>query len=454
MANKQTKVSDFFKADVPSYGAYDNTRKLCSYVDGLKISMRKILYTLLKKYGKEKVKTEAVANTCAAFTNYLHGAANLGGVCDTMAQSFVGANNYPLVDGNSGGFGTRINPTCAANRYTKIAASDIIRAVLNDDDMEIIGRQFFEGDWIEPKFFVPTFPVLFLNGSHGMSTGFSHDIYPRNPEEVAEYIKKKLSGTANPRIDLLPWFRGHTGKVAWNEETQRNESFGVYVRNNMNSYTVTELPIGMEYQKYVELLDKLEENGTIQDYDDKCDPKTDKILFEIKTTREFTRKHETERSVYETFKLVKSLPETLCCIDENNRVREFSSVKEILDAFIDIRLKYYKTRKEHILKTLKADIEKLLSKYLFVEGIVKKTIVVSNRKKTDVEAQLDKVDRITKIDGSYDYLLAIPIYQLTAEKLEELKRQILEKKDLFKKTKETTAEAMWLGDLKELRKKL
>ena len=49
MTNKQVPVSEFFKNDVPSYGAYDNTRKLCSYVDGLKISMRKILYTLLKK---------------------------------------------------------------------------------------------------------------------------------------------------------------------------------------------------------------------------------------------------------------------------------------------------------------------------------------------------------------------------------------------------------------------
>ena len=454
MTNKQVPISEFFKNDVPSYGCYDNCRKIANYVDGLKISMRKILYTLLKKYGKEKTKTEAVANVAAAFTNYLHGAANLGGVCDTMAQSFVGANNYPLIEGNSGGFGTRINPTCAANRYTKIAASDVIRKVLDPDDMEIIGRQFFEGDWIEPKFFMPVFPMLFLNGSHGMSTGFSHDIYPRNPAEVMEYIKKKLSGTANPRMELLPWFRGHTGKVEYNKEAGRNESFGVYVKNNMNSYTVTELPIGMEYQKYKETLDKLEENGTIQDYDDKCDPKTDKILFEIKTTREFTRKHDSERSVYEALKLVKSLPETLCCIDENNRVREFSSVKEILDAFIDIRLKYYKTRKEHILKTLKADIEKLLSKYLFVEGIVKKTIVVSNRKKADVEAQLDKIQRIIKVDGSYDYLLALPIHQLVSEKLDELKKQIQDKKDLFKATKETAVETMWTNDLHEFKKAL
>ena len=249
------------------------------------------------------------------------------------------------------------------------------------------------------------------------------------------------------------------GKVAWNEETQRNESFGVYVRNNMNSYTVTELPIGMEYQKYVELLDKLEENGTIQDYDDKCDPKTDRILFEIKTTREFTRKHETERSVYEVLKLVKSLPETLCCIDENNRVREFSSVKEILDSFIEIRLEFYKARKDHILKKLKDAITKNLSMYLFVKGVVDGTkgvvdgtIKVAKKKKAEIEAQLEKTEKIVKIDGSYSYLLGMPIWSLTAEKLDELKAKIKELKDEFDAAKAKTPEAMWTDDLKELKK--
>ena len=92
--------------------------------------------------------------------------------------------------------------------------------------------------------------------------------------------------------------------------------------------------------------------------------------------------------------------------------------------------------------------------YLFVEGIVKKTIVVSNRKKADVEAQLDKVQRIIRIDGSYDYLLALPIHQLTTEKLDELKKQIQDKKDLFKTTKETTVETMWTNDLHEFKKVL
>ena len=446
-------ITDFYEKDVPAFASYDNLRKI-NGIDGLKLSQRKIIWTAFKRCRTDWLKTDTMCAQTQIDTNYIHGAANLEVVIDNMAANYIGSNNYALLTGNSGGFGCRISPRPSAGRYTRIKLSEISKKLFLPIDNEIIEKQFFEGQYIEPKFLIPIFPILFLNGSSGMSTGFSNQIYPRNPVEVIEYIKKKLSGTANPRMELLPWFKGHTGKVEYNKDVERNESFGVYVKNNMNSYTITELPIGMEYQKYIETLDKLVENGTIQDYDDKCDPKTDKILFEIKTTREFTRKHNSERSVYEALKLVKSLPETLCCIDENNRVKEFSSVKEILDAFIDIRLKYYKTRKEYILKTLKADIEKLLSKYLFVEGIVKKTIIVSNRKKTDVEMQLNKIDRIIRIDGSYDYLLALPIHQLTSEKLNELKKQIQDKKDMFKATKETAVETMWTNDLHEFKKAL
>jgi DNA topoisomerase II len=449
------KVSDFFKTDLPSWGAYDNTRKIASYIDGQKISMRKIIYTLMKKYpGHEKVKTETVANITAAFTNYLHGAQNLCSVCDTMAQSFIGANNFALLEGNSGGFGTRCNPTCAAPRYTKVALSGIIKKLVNADDEEIVGQQYFEGDWIEPLFFVPVFPMLFLNGSHGLSTGFSQDIWPRNPSEVIEYIKKKLAGTEHPRMSLLPWFRGHLGKVAYNKELDRNESFGVITKNTMTSYTITELPIGIEYQKYVEFLDKLCDSSMIVDYSDKCDPKTDKILFEVKTTRDFTKKHEDERKLQEAFHLVKSLPETLCCLDESSRVREFSSVQEILDAFIDIRLKYYSKRKAWLLDTLKSSMELLVSKYVFIKAVVDKKVIVSNKKKDDILKQVEKLDKVIKQDGTYDYLLKMPIWQLTYEKLEELKKQIQEAKDTWKKTKETSIQDMWTADLHELKKAL
>ena len=453
MGAKQKLVSDFFKVDLPAYGSYDNIRKIASYVDGFKNSQRKIIFTMLRKYPRDYVKTETLANVCAAFTNYLHGAANLGGVVNTMAQSFVGANNYPLLTGNSGGFGSRITPTCAASRYTRVSQSALLKSLLVESDDHIIGQQLFEGDLIEPKYFVPVFPVLLLNGSSGLSTGFSQDIYPRNPDEVILYIKKKLAGTEKPRMALLPWFKGHLGTVAVNEDTGAAESFGVITKNSSTSYTVTELPIGVEVQKYVEQLDKMCDNGTIQDYRNGCNTKTDKIFFEIKTTREFTKKNE-GRKLYETLKLVKTLPETLNCIDENNRVREFDSIQDILDAFISIRLKYYKARKDYLLKHLESNLKQMASKWIFCDGIIKKTIIVANTKKADIVKQLEAIPKIVKVNQSYDYLLHIPIYQITKEKIEELKEQIKAMKAEYEAVKASTPESMWLKDLQDFKKAL
>lgn len=446
-------LTEYYENDVPAYANYDNIRKL-NGIDGLKLSQRKVVYAAFKRCYNSWLKTDTMCAQTQIDTNYIHGAANLEVVIDNMVANYVGANNYPLLIGNSGGFGCRISPRPSAGRYTRIHLADIAKKLFLEIDNEILEKQVFEGDEIEPKFFVPIFPVMFLNGASGMSTGFSNEILPRNPAEVIEYIKKKIAGTERPRMQLLPWFKGHFGKVEFNKELNRNESFGVVTRNNTTSYTITELPIGTEYQKYVEFLDKLCDNGTIVDYDDKCDPKTDKILFNIKTTREFTKKHTDERKLYDAFHLIKSLPEVLCCIDENNRVKEFNSIQDILDMFINIRLKFYDKRKKYILETLKSKISELVSKYTFVLGIVKKTIVVSNKKKDDIIKQIDPIDKIIKIDGSYDYLLRMPIHSLTTEKLAELKQQIIDTKAEFDKVKSTTIQDMWLGDLHELKKAL
>lgn len=446
-------LTEYYENDVPAYANYDNIRKL-NGIDGLKLSQRKVVYAAFKRCYNSWLKTDTMCAQTQIDTNYIHGAANLEVVIDNMVANYVGANNYPLLIGNSGGFGCRISPRPSAGRYTRIHLADIAKKLFLEIDNEILEKQVFEGDEIEPKFFVPIFPVMFLNGASGMSTGFSNEILPRNPAEVIEYIKKKIAGTERPRMQLLPWFKGHLGKVEFNKELNRNESFGVVTRNNTTSYTITELPIGTEYQKYVEFLDKLCDNGTIVDYDDKCDPKTDKILFNIKTTREFTKKHTDERKLYDAFHLIKSLPEVLCCIDENNRVKEFNSIQDILDMFINIRLKFYDKRKKYILESLKSKISELVSKYTFVLGIVKKTIVVSNKKKDDIIKQIDPIDKIIKIDGSYDYLLRMPIHSLTTEKLAELKQQIIDTKAEFDKVKATTIQDMWLGDLHELKKVL
>jgi len=57
------------------------------------------------------------------------------------------------------------------------------------------------------------------------------------------------------------------------------------------------------------------------------------------------------------------------------------------------------------------------------------------------------------IDGSYDYLLRMPIYSLTKEVFDKLKADFLEKKDEIQKMEQTDPKDMYVDDLTELKKK-
>ena len=444
-------VSEFYQTEAINYASYDNLRKLAGMVDGLKMSQRKLLHTMRQKFSKEYVKTETFANICTAMTQYLHGSQNLVGVASGMAQSFIGSNNFPLFKGNSGGFGTRINPTFAAGRYTRMTLSEIAELLFDKKDDPVLEEQIFEGDVIEPRTFVPVFPVIFLNGSNGMSTGFSETIFPRNPKDVISYIKAKLDGKDTSKIKLAPWFKGFKGNIVIGKSGVY-EIQGVITKNNSTSYTISEIPIGFEYAKYVEFLDKLCDDGVIVDYDDNCDTKTDDIMFAIKTSREFTRNHPDQESLIKEFKLSKTLPENLCFIDTANKVKVFDSVESLLDDFIDIRYGLYIKRKERLLRTLKAELCRLAARFVFCKSVIDGTLVISNRSKADISADMEHIDKLIKIDGTFDWLLRMPIHSISTDTMTELKSQIIAKKEEYTKIQNTSEKTMWEEDLDKLSK--
>lgn len=445
-------ITEFFEESKPAFGSYDLLRKLPNYIDGLKVSQRKLLWTGFSK-ARDFIKTDSFANLTTVETAYVHGSGNLCGVCDSLVQEFVGANNYQLFEGNTSGWGCRINPVVSAPRYTRLRLSKNAPLLFEENDLNIVERQYFEQQWIEPRHLMPVFPVLFLNGSSGISLGFSCTIYPRNPRLVIDYIKKRLSGVEHPRIELAPWFRGFTGKVVKNAEGNY-ESHGVIVRHHTTSYSITEIPVGMDYQKYVAFLDKLCDDKVIVDYEDCCEPKHDTILFKIKTTRQFTSEHESEESLLKVFRLTKSLPENLNCIDENNKIREFNTVEEILEDYIRIRKTYYEKRKDYLTKKLRGELDVLISKYVFCDGVVNETIRVTKVPKDKIIENISKIEKIVKVNDSYDYLLRIPIVQLTKEKLEELEAQIRKGAEELKRVMASTVESMWTEDLKVFSKNI
>lgn len=74
--------------------------------------------------------------------------------------------------------------------------------------------------------------------------------------------------------------------------------------------------------------------------------------------------------------------------------------------------------------------------------IINKTLIINNKPRKVIEEELEnpkhKGGPYTRIEGSYDHLLGMPIYSLTKEKVDDLLKQKAEKEkqlsDLQKKS--------------------
>jgi DNA topoisomerase-2 len=447
-----TKLEDFFNTDYVDSASYDNLRKIGSITDGLKNSSRKIIHTMIDKNIKEKTKVARLASTIAEHTEYLHGELGLAGVMVNLAQNFVGANNIPYIK-RDGNFGTRHKPAAAAPRYIKTRKEDYLDKLYMKEDYPVLIEQQFEGIKIEPRYFVPILPMLLVNGSEGISSGFAQKILPRNPKTIVSELNKVLKGTKKLENVKLgsPYWEGFQGRVEEDAETKGKWLvYGNLIRENKNSIKITEVPIGFTLDKYVEVLDALEDKNVIQNYQDKSDTKKDLYNFNLKVRRDFSDKHN-DQKLYEKLKLVKSMSENYTCIDQNNRIKVYNSAEEIFIDYYNLRLDYYNKRKEYLLGKYKRDLDFLNSRYVFVKGVVDGKILVNNKTKSNIVGQLDKIDKIIKEEDSYDYLLRMPIYSLTKEKLDEIKKKIKDTKELITTLKNKKSEEMWLEDLENVK---
>ena len=456
---QEITLTEFFDTDYPSFGAYDNLRKMPSIIDGLKLSQRKVIYTMLKKFPNPSTenKTARLASYVAAETEYVHGEQSLCGVLDSMAAYFTGSNSFPLIAGH-GNFGSRFQGfgSAAAPRYTYVSLAKLTTELFNKDDLVLCPSQIFEGTEIEPTFFMPILPLVFLNGSEGLSVGWRTQIYPRDPQDIIKYISQVIKGVKNPvnPNEFVPYFRGFKGvtklmDVEGPVGVFRKEfvNFGIINKLSNTKLKITEIPIGFNHASYIKILDRLVERQTIVDYDDESDPKSDTFEFTISVKRTFFEQNSTEDEWIKTFRLSTTLNEQLNCIDRNNQVAEYTCVKDMLDDFIKIRLEYSQKRKEYLLNKYSETFKLSASRYVWCKGIIQETIKIKNKPKADIEKQLENIKHIIKHDGTYNYLFNMPITSITFEKMEELKKTMLDIKEKIATVNAQTANSITAADL-------
>lgn len=436
------QLSNFFNSDFVDYASYDNLRKIGSCIDGLKNASRKVIFTVLEKNIKEPIKVSQLANKVAEFAEYLHG--SLDGVVVNLGQDFAGTNNVPLLQ-KKGNFGTRFAQEASAPRYIFTYGSKNLFTLFKKEDLKILKEQMFEGERIEPVFYVPTLPLILVNGSEGVSSGFAQKILPRNPKSIIKYLTNKIQGKRSNKDLLKPFFNDFKGTVEQGETSFQWLIKGKIERTNKNQITISEIPVGYDLKTYIKVLKTLEDNKIILDWDDLSDKE---FKFIVKMNPKDLDKL-SEDEILDKLKLVKKVTENLTCLNANNQIQEFQSVEEILDYYFKVKMEYLGKRKDYLVQELKTDLDILNAKITFIKAILDKSLVIEKQPKDKIVKNLEKIITV-KVQDSYDYLLNMPLYSLTLEKIKALTETLKNSKLKLRETQEKTLENFWLEDLEEI----
>lgn len=460
--------SDFVNKELVCFAKYDVMRAIPSMVDGFKPSQRKVLFSAFKRNLKSDVKVAQFAGYIAEHSAYHHGEASLQGTIIGMAQDFVGSNNINLFF-PSGQFGTRLmgGKDAASPRYIYTRLERIARTIFHPDDDALLEYQNEEGQSIEPKWYMPVIPMALINGAEGIGTGWSTSVPNYNPRDIIRLLKRIIKKQSLDKESLCPWYRGFKGSIMINDNSESSsyEVVGLASKTGSNSIDITELPVKRWTQDYKEFLVKLADGG-----DDGNQARIDDIReYHTENSVHFTitgsadqMKALVNEGLEKSLKLRSTISITnMMFFDKEGKIKRYGSEMELLFEFATLRVEYYQKRKDFLVDRLRREKELLDAKVKFILLVIRNELVVGNRKKSELLVDLKQRgfksqqhimgksgsdEDIDKGNG-YDYLLGMPIWSLTYERVEELKRQSNEKTAELNNLEKMTIEDLWIRDL-------
>lgn len=427
------KITDFIHQDFVNFSLADLHRSIASVCDGLKPSQRKVMFTCLKKKIKNELKVAQLAAMTAEFTSYHHGEVSLADTIVKLAQDYIGSNNTNLLE-PCGQFGTRLQggKDASQTRYIFTHLTQSAQMIFDPLDEPVLNYLDDDGRSIEPEYFVPVLPMVLINGTEGIGTGFSTYVPPYNPEDVKANIIRALEG--KPLVPMNPWFKGFKGTVTKDEEDGTWITRGVCTPVGGNKYHVKELPPGRWTQDFKEHLESLVDKGTISGYRDNS---TTEVV-------DFVVDGYDGKDVHKDLKMTKAVHTTnMHLFHPKDGIKKYSSAEDILVDFVGIRLDTYKKRKAHMIKTLSEECKLLSEKARFIQMVVDNELVVFRRKRQEIETDL----KGKGFEEPFDHLMNIKTYQYTEEAIEKMLSEEQSLKVKLTELKKLSTVDMWKLDV-------
>ena len=338
--------------------------------------------------------------------------------------------------------------------------------------------------------YIPILPMVLVNGADGIGTGWATKIPNFNPREIVDNLLRMINGQ-EPK-EMVPWFKNFRGSFATLGH-QKYVCNGEVATLGSNRVEITELPIRTWTTAYREDIEKMmtgdEKTGPaqIQDFKDYNTDQTIRMVVQME--EEKLRKAEEGKGLHVFFKLQTTMSTTsMVLFDHMGCLRTFETVQDILVEFFNLRLEYYGKRKAYMEGMMGAEAAKLSNQARFILEKCKGDLKIENKKKQAMieeltrrkydsdpvkawkESQAVEEDEEEVPEGEepsqelvatkkskgpdYDYLMSMPMWNLTQEKIDELCKKRDEKRQELDELKATSKEELWRRDLQEFLAKL
>lgn len=504
---QEVTYSEFVDKELIHFSKMDNERSIPSITDSFKPSHRKILFALLKKNQKSEIKVAQLASYVAEHTAYKHGEKSMEESIVNMGQRFVGSNNIYLLH-PCGNFGYRRmgGAEHASSRYIFTYLDPITRKIFIEDDDCILKYLEDEGDSIEPECYYPIIPMILVNGTKGIGTGWSTDVPHFNIEDICKNLIRKLDGKEMKMIH--PWYYGFNGEIE-EESPGKYKVSGKFEVIDRDTVRVTEIPVkgGLcwieDYSEFVKSLiydEKLNKNGRV--YDIKSDCGNNEICIDVifrpgQLQSMIKNSIDGKEEIEKYLKLSAKLGMTnMWLYNTKGVITHYKNPIEIMEEFYEFRLEMYTERKKHHLRVLNNELEILKNKIRFLNDYRNKVIVLDNKLKVDVIAKvkslgypklsskLDAIDPpndnedlkdIINVKGekgskgsevpddepdlkkekgvsykSYEYITSMQLFSLTKDKLDDLVEKMSAKQKEVDDYNATPEKDFWRRELQAL----
>ena len=408
-----------------------------------------------------------------------------------LAQDFVGSNNINLLV-PSGQFGTRLagGKDAASPRYIFTSLSPISRYLFPEGDDVLLRYLEDDGQTIEPEYFCPILPMLLINGSQGIGTGWSTQIPPYDPEDILNYIIAKLDGVES-LPPIRPYARGFEGKIEPLEDGRGFATYGRASQATRTSAIIDELPLRCWTDQYKQKLLKMRDRAEIAGFVEHHT--TTKVSFEVKMKAvKLQRMMKSSGGLETAFKLKSVLATTnMNAFDADGVIQKFESAEQIAENYFKVRMALYHDRKSVLESELKHTSAIMKNKAKFITLVVDGEIGLVNGKQSKTEivekmkdlglssssdlakirndnaffrrqaeegpndeaADKDTIDEVHETNSSkteFDYLLNMPLSSLTSEKIVQLQEDAAKKEQDLEAMKESTPADLWRADLEKL----